>query len=296
MTRQGGEPLFASAQDQPMTPRENSIEGRRFLPLEAQLEACAQMSARMARKHWPSAEREQYPFWIGILVLAVIGIAGMALRESGWIGLIPASLMLIGVSILTPMQLRKIQTRFQRQWAEMSADGELFKFLRDSGLVLGHPVEMGRADEQFSTHLDMAFPDAVRNVAAYLRLVALPDPVPQGAPPGLLVPEAVLREPPGSESHRVYEVEYRGSVSVSFSIRVSKADGGTDITIGFPPKPVSAETRDRLQASLLAKLQERLISAKIMGDIRDLAGVPAVPIPASNDLPIGAGERVPRAT
>jgi hypothetical protein len=43
--------------------------------------------------------------------------------------------------------------------------------------------------------------------------------------------------------------------------------------------------------ALQGKLQDRLIAAKILGDIRDAAGLPATPIPALG----GSQEPMPRA-
>ncbi len=252
---------------------------RRFVALESQLERSSEVSQRIARKHWATAEKEQYPFWIGILVLAILGIVGMYLRDAHWSAGIIGLVMLVALLPLVVYYLRTLSGRFSRQWALMAGDGELFRFLRDSAVVLGHPIEMGQADEAFSTYLEVPFPEAIRAIEMYIRNSALPDPVPPDAPPGLYVPAATLKNPPGGDTHRVYEVEYRGSVSRPLSIRVSAAESGSDVNIGYMLRPSNAQTRERMAAGLLERLQDRLIGAKILADIRDSGGVPAMPIP-----------------
>ena len=284
----------ASESEEKPVQRDPSQE-KRFVMLETQLVNIAAMSSKIAKKHWPEAEKEQYPFWIGILVVALLGMAGMYSREVQWVGLAIAVIMLVGLAILVAIYLRLLQGRFERQWASMAADGELFRFLRDTGVVLGFPVEMGKSNEAHATHLAVDFPEAIKVVETYLRACALPEPVPLDAPPGLFVPSAALKNPPGGEAHRVYEVEYRGLVNQPMSIRVSRADSGTDIVIGFPIRPSGAESLDRLASSLQIRLQDRLLVAKILGDIRDAAGVPALPIPAMEAAPFNAGAQMSRA-
>lgn len=268
---------------------------RRFIPLDSQLCTLPQVSDHICRKHWPKAEREQYPFWIGVLFLGLLAIAGQFTRDIQWVGLAVAGIMLVGLFIVVFLYMRNLSRRFGRQWASMSEDGELFKHLRDAGMVLGYPVEMGKPDENFATHIDLDFPLATQAVEDYIRESALPDPVPPDAPPGLAVPAQTLREPAGGDAHRVYEVEYRGCVTAPMSIRVSRADSGTDIVLGFPLKPAGAESRDKLISGVLIRLQYRLIAAKILGDIREVAGAPALKVPMNDNRQFNAGPQVSRA-
>jgi hypothetical protein len=258
----------------------DSVQVRRFVSLESQLEQAPAKADRIARKHWPQAEREQYAFWIGILVIALLLILGMYLREvTAQLALVVSIVALIGLIVDVAFYLRGLQGRFGRQWSAMAADGELFRFLMDAGVVLGHPVEMGRQDEMFTTSLDIPFPDTVRAAETYLRRVTIADPTDPESPPGLYIPEQVLKDPQGSEMHRVYAVEYRGAIMRAFSIRVDATESGSGVTVGFMLRPSRAETRERVAESLLGRLQDRLIAAKILADIRDASGVDPIPIP-----------------
>ncbi len=262
---------------------DDAIRLRRFASLESQLEWIPTVAGKIARKHWHEAEKEQYPFWIGIIVIALLGAFGtyyQFYRDVPWLAGIIAILMLVAIAVLVGWYLRTLQGRFQRQWASMSADGELFRFLRDAGVVLGHPVEMGRMDEKFSNRMEIPFPEAVRATETYLRKASLPDPIPPDAPAGLYVPALTLREPHGGETHRVYDISYRGNISRELSIRVQAVDAGSEITVGFAPRPARAETRDRIVEGLTGRLLDRFIAAKLICDIRETAGLDPVPIPA----------------
>jgi len=250
---------------------------RRFAPLEAQMDMLPSLSERMAKKHWHQVEREKYPFWIGILILALLGIAGrLSPREGGIIVI----LMLIGLGVVLFIHIRSFQGRFLRIWEAISGDGELFRFLRDSSIALGYPVELSSPESSFSTHLEVDFPDAVKAVESYLQAASLPDPFPIDAPPVLRLVPPAFKDTPGSESHRVYELEYRGNnVSRSLTIKVAKSDSGSEVVIGYPVRSLNAESRERLALAILGCLQDRLIAAKILADIRDFAGVPPVPVP-----------------
>jgi len=265
------------------------VQVRRFVSLETQLEQAPAKADRIARKHWPQAEREQYAFWIGILVIALLLVLGMYLREvNSQLAFLVSMVALIGLIVDVAVYLRSLQGRFGRQWSAMAADGELFRFLMDAGVVLGHPVEMGRQDEMFTTRLDVPFPDTVRATETYLHKVAIADPTDPESPPGMYVPEQVLKDPQGSESHRVYAVEYRGAIMRAFSIRVSATESGSDVTVGFMLRPSRAETRERVAECLLGRLQDRLIAAKVLADIRDAAGVDPIPIPlVESGQPLG---------
>ena len=275
-------------------PSEKTLD-QRFVVLDCHLAVIAEISEHIARKHWHRAEREQYPFWIGILLIALSGIGGMLMRDVQWIGLAVALVMLIGLAILVAIYLRDLQGRFGRLWSEMAADGELFRVLRDTGVALGYPVDMGKPKEVFHTHLDAGFADSVHAVEKYLRTAALLDPALSGASPGFFVPAATLIQPAGGESHRVYEIEYRGSATLSLSIRVSMADRGTDIVIGFPLTPSGAETRERLASSLQGKLQNRFVAAKLLADLRAVAGAPPMPIPVVEEPPYTPEYKTSRA-
>jgi len=264
-----------------ITDKGDPVQKGKFVTLEAQLELIPSLANGIVRKHWGKAEREQYPFWIGILLIAVLGIGGMALRDVGRIALPIAIAMLAGLAILVWLYLRSVQGRFGRQWSAMASDGQLFRFLCDAGLVLGHPVEMGKPDELFTTHMDVPYSEALRAIEECLKKSALPESAPSDAPPGFHVPAITLQQPSGSESHRVYEAEYRGATVIrALSIRVSSADMGSDVTAGFTPRPSSAETRDRLVNALIGRLQDRLIAARVLSEVRECAGVEPVPIPA----------------
>ena len=167
---------------------EDLARDRWFTMLETGLAGAQEMSVRMARKHWQKVESEKYPFWAGILLIAILGIWGMLARQIQWLGLIIAILMLIGLLVVIAIYLRSVAHRFDRLWAEAAADGELFKYLRDAGAAIGHPIEMGREDEQFSTHLTLEFPASVHTVEMYLKMIALPDPVRQYAAAGIFPP------------------------------------------------------------------------------------------------------------
>ena len=259
-----------------------------FEALESQLSLVSGMADRITRKHWPKTERERYPFWAGVFLIAVV-LSGIQLvtnrftREVQWVPLVIALFMLIVLVALLVYYLYRLQSRFERQWAEMSADGELYRFLHDAGVAIGHPAQMGQPDERFSTHLEVPFADAVRSVEAYLRRSALREDVSEGES-GFHVPASVLQEPPGGEGHRIYEVEYRGSVVEPLSLRISSVERGTDVVIGFTRQAASAESRERMALSLAVRLQERLIAARVLADIRKEAQVPPVPIPAIEEV------------
>jgi hypothetical protein len=263
----------------------------RFNTLDSRLEHVPDFAARIARKHWPSVERDQLPFRIGLLVLSLLCIYALYpnySRFSRAVDLITAILMLFGIFVLVPYHLNVLNRRFAKAWSDFASDGELFKFLRETGIVLGHPIEMGLPDETFVSHFEVSFPDVVRAIESYLRGAALPDPYPLDAPAGLFVPAAALKNPPGGETHRVYEIEYRGAVTRSLGIRVAAMESGCDVTIGFPLRPSRSESRDRMAESLSGRLLDRMIAAKILADLRDTAGVPAMPIPVAESprLPI----------
>jgi len=253
---------------------------RRFVPLETVMDQLPVKAGRIVRKHWTMAEKEQYPFWIGMLVIALLLILGMYLREinSGWATVL-ATIALISLIPVVIIHIRRIQGRFERMWSVMSADGELFRFLRDAGVLLGHPVEMGKPDERFSTRLEVPYPDTVKTVETWLNKSALPDPPPAASPAGLKV-SPFMSESHGGETHHVFEVEYSGTVTRAFSIRVNAADSGSEVTVGFGVRPPQAQSREKFLETLIGHLQDRMIAAKALGDIREQARVEPVPIPA----------------
>jgi hypothetical protein len=281
--------------EKPFTESGSNSSPQGMFALDSQLDGIGELSEHFARKHWTRAEREQYPFWIGILLIAIMGIGGMYIRHVQWIGLLIATIMLVGLVVLVGVYLRNIQGRFGRIWDAMASDGEMFRQLHEVGMILGYPVEMGKPDEMFSTQLDRGFPETVNVVENYLKSTSLPGRVPLDAPPGFRVPASTLTNPAGGGAHRVYEIEYRGTVNMQLSIRVSRIDRGTDIVIGFPPVQSGAETRDRLTSSLQGKLRERYIAFKILGDIRAWAGVPAIPLPVTKPETFGANRHMSRA-
>jgi len=262
---------------------------RRFVPLETVLDQLPSKAGRVVGKHWTIAEREQYPFWIGMLIIAVLLILGMYLREvESRIATVVATIALIALVPLVIIHIRKLQGRFERMWSVMSADGELFRFLRDSGVLLGYPVKMGKPDEHFSTRMDVPFPAAVRVVETWLNKSAVPDPKPPRSPAGLKIPPHTMHEPTGGNTHHVYEVEYTGSTTRAFSIRVNVADSGSEVTVGFALRPTNAQTKEKFLESLIAHLQDRMIAAKALADIREQAGVEPVPVPAlESSYPLG---------
>jgi hypothetical protein len=262
-----------------------------FASLETQLEQVPSLADRITRKHWPQAEREQYPFWAGILILALLGAMGMVLsylQIMTRFALAIAVIMIIGIVPLVIFYVYSLQGRFRRQWELIAGDGELFRFMRDSGFILGHHVEVGQADERPSMHLPVSFPEVVRATENWLRYTALPDPLPPDPPPGLFVPAVSINQPSGSETHRVYEAEYRGSMVRALSLRVDSANSGSEITIGFTLRPSSAETREKIRDALTGRLNDRLIAARIMGDIREACGLNPEPIPMTEaEYPVG---------
>jgi hypothetical protein len=253
----------------------------RFSPLEFQLEQIPSMADRITRKHWPRAEKEQYPFWICILIIALFGALGMLIRDISYFGLYIAIFMLFFVVPVVIYHLKMLSGRFMRQWETFSTDGELFRFLRDASLMLGYPVELGKADEHFTTHLEIPFSDATSAVVAFLKASALPDPAPSDSPPGLKIHDLQQINPANSETHHVFQAEYFGSVSRPLSIRVSAIDAGSEVTVGFTMRPSNAETRDKLVESFTGRIQDRFIAAKILASIRDIAGVEPVSVPVS---------------
>ncbi len=254
-----------------------------FATLDVQLGQTPAIANGIVRKHWELAEREQYPFWIGIFLMAVLGALAFILRDLKWfphvVGLAVPSIMTIGLIIIIIFYIRGLHGRFERQWSVISADGQLFKFLRDAGLVLGHPVELGEPNEHFSSHLDISFPEVVRATETWIRNSSLPDPVPDDSSPGLFVPPATLKQPSNSETHRVYEMEYRGVTTRATSIRIDSMETGCRVTVGFTIRPSNAENRDRLADAIVGRLQDRLIAAKVLGDIREAVGLEPEPIP-----------------
>ncbi|HDS31076.1 MAG TPA: hypothetical protein ENN67_08545 [Firmicutes bacterium] len=265
-----------------------------FDTLEARVAKIPEIASRVARKHWAEIEKDQTPFRTGLLVLAILCIVVMYpdyWRFSRNLDLILVFIMLVGILILVPYHLKVLANRFARAWSIISSDGELFRFLRDSSFMLGYPVEMGSADEMVESRFEAGFPDVVRSIEGYLRKIALPDPYPLDAPAGIVVPASTLRNPLGGETHRVYEVEYRGSFVRLFSIRVAADESGCDVGTGFPFRPVRAESRDRLAENIADRIIDRFLAAKILADLRDAAGVPAMPIPIESGETINA-ERV----
>jgi hypothetical protein len=189
--------------------------------------------------------------------------------------------MLVFVAPVIIYHLKMLSGRFMRQWGIFVSDGELFRFLRDASLMLGYPVELGKPDEHFTTHLDIPFSDATSAIVAFLKASALPDPSPSDSPPGLKIHDLEQISPANSETHHVFQAEYFGSISRPFSIRVSALDTGSDVTVGFTMRPSNAETRDKLVESLSGRLQDRFIASKILASIREIAGVEPLSVPAS---------------
>ncbi|MCX6647253.1 MAG: hypothetical protein NTY09_12985 [bacterium] len=252
----------------------------RFSSLEFQLEQISSMADRITRKHWPRAEKEQYPFWICIIIIALFGVIGWVIRNISYFGLYIALFMLIFVTPVIIYHLKMLSGRFLRQWGIFSTDGELFRFLRDASLMLGYPVDLGKPDEHFTTHLEIPFSDATSAIVVFLKASALPDPTPSDSPPGLKIHDLEQISPANSETHHVFQAEYFGSISRAFSIRVSALDAGSDVTVGFTMRTSNAETRDKLVESLSGRLQDRFIASKILASIREIAGVEPVSVPA----------------
>ena len=71
---------------------------------------------------------------------------------------------------------------------------------------------------------------------------------------------------------------------------------GSEITIGFAPRPARAETRDRIIEGLAGRLHDRFIAAKVICDIRETAGLDPVPIPALESEQTITGRATPEAT
>ena len=263
----------------------------RFAVLEKLLIRATEISSHIAKKHWQEAEREQYPFWIGIIIIAILGIAGMYTRDVRRVGLLIAIVMLVGLVLLVVYYLRNLSGRFLRQWTALSADGELFKFLNDTAVLLGYPVEFGRPDEVFETHLDIPYREALDTIEKCLRqfiLVEIPSSI---VPPGIYLNQNAFEQNLSSATHRVFEAEYRGIISRMLSIRVSASSAGCDITIGFPVQAQNAETRERMIKALADRLHNRIIAACLLAEIRKITGVPPEPIPAiaQEQFPSGAG-------
>ncbi len=261
------------------------VQEHRFTSLEFQLEQIPTMSDRITRKHWTKAEREQYPFWTCILIIALFGIVGMAVRTIYAMGLPIAILMVICLIPIVIYHLRSLAGRFNRQWKLFAGDGELYRFLRDASLMLGHPIELGKPDEHFTTHLEIPFSEAVNAIKTYLKTTTLPDPIPPDSSPGLRVADVSLSSPATSESHHVIQIEYIGSISRSLGIRVNAVDAGSDVTAGFTLRPSTSETRDKVKEGLAGRIQDRFIAAKLLTDIREAAGVEAMSIPLVESEP-----------
>jgi hypothetical protein len=177
-------------------------------------------------------------------------------------------------------------------WKLVSSDGELFRFVRDSGLALGHPVEMGKPEENFKTHLDVEFPRAIEKVEEFLRAVSMGE---QGAPPGLFVPASNFKQSAAGEAQKVYEVEFRGVIMSTVSFRIAGVETGTDITIGFPLRVSTAESRDKMITALRDRLQDRFLAAELLGDFRAACGVPRLSVPALESTGMAAKPLVSRA-
>lgn len=252
---------------------------RYFTTLEAQLALAAEIADRIVSKHWHAVEKEQYPFWIGIIILSLLGMIGMYAREvSSIAALIIATLMGVFMVILIGYSLVKIQGRFERQWSLYATDGEMFRFLTETGSILNYPIELGFPDEHFSSRFEIPFEKIVKIIEEYLKSLTLPEPVGLDHPPGFFIPPHVLKNPPGGDTHRVYEVEYRGLITRALSIRIASLESAANITIGYAIRPKNAETRDRLSESLLGRIHDRFMAAKIFADIRRNAGLPPVEI------------------
>jgi hypothetical protein len=277
---------------------EYNLQGK-FASLETQVSQTPIIANRIVLKHWSHAERERVNFWMGIFLIAILGLVGMVMQNMGVLRQISLAIAIIMLVALIPhviLYLRTLGGRFDRQWARMAEDGELFRFLRDSGFVLGHYVPLGKSDEKFTTHLPLDFVDAVRATETWLRKSALPDPVPPKSPPGFYVPPLMLKDPPGGATHRVYEAEYRSKIIRSFSLRVDALESGSDITIGFTLRPRNSETPERLAEGVAGRLYDRLIAAQIIGDIRELAGLEPEPIPATESGEAYQGRTASQAT
>ncbi|HEX9743998.1 MAG TPA: hypothetical protein VGB30_01090 [bacterium] len=251
---------------------------RHFTTLESELAKAHEISEIISKKHWHEAEREQYPFWVGIICISLLGVIGMSLREYGIAALVVVAVMIVILVPVVFIYYRSVQGRFDRQWAKFSEDGELYKFIRDSAFELKYPVELGEPDETITMVLDDKFSDMVRVVKEYIKSSYLPDPVPLDSPPGFYVSSGTLTDPPGGDTHNVYEIEYRGLVTAPISIRIAMTDTGCNITIGFPPRPRRAETRDILTESLHGRIVDRYVAAKVLADIRSLAGLPPMQV------------------
>jgi hypothetical protein len=189
--------------------------------------------------------------------------------------------------------LKIVGGRFERLWQTYSGDGELFRFLRDASLMLGYPIELGKPDEHFTTHLNIPFSETVSAVVTYLKSTALPDPKPLGSHPGLKISDLSLGSPGDSASHKVFQAEYLGSISRALSIRVNAADAGSDVTVGFTMRPSNAETRDKLANGLAERLQDRFIAAQILADVREVAGIEPISIPATGSEQPPMMDRIP---
>jgi hypothetical protein len=189
--------------------------------------------------------------------------------------------------------LRSLAGRFTRQWKLFASDGELFRFLRDASLMLGHPVELGKPDEHFTTHLEIPFSEAVNAIKTYLKTTALPDPIPADSSPGLRVADVSLSSPTTSESHHVIQIEYIGSISRTLGLRVNAVDAGSDVTVGFTLRPSMSETRDKVKEGLAGRIQDRFIAAKLLTDIREAAGVEAMSIPLVESEPPPMSDHAP---
>lgn len=267
-------------------------DDHRFVALDYQLAMASEIADRVVRKHWHLAEREQTQFRNGIIVLLLLGVLGAFTKDVQWVGLIIAAFMLVGVVILLIVHLQRVQRRFDRMWKSVSSDGELFRFVRDSGLALGHPVEMGKPEENFRTHLDVEFPRAIEKVEEFLRAVSMGE---QGAPPGLFVPASNFKQSTAGDVQKVYEVEFRGVITAPVSFRISGADAGTEITIGFPLRISTAESRDKMIAALRDRLQDRFLAAELLGDFRAACGVPRLSIPAAETSGMASNPQMSRA-
>lgn len=254
----------------------DSGDGRfdlRYSSLEFQLEQIPSTSDRITRKHWPRVEKEQYPFRIVVIIVAIFGIIGMMVKSVEYFGLYIAMFMLVCVIPMIILYLRALSGRFDRQWELFSSDGELFRFLHDASLTLGHPVELGKRDEHFTTHLEIPFSDALDALLTFMKASSIPELTTTDTPPGLKIYDLDQLSPASSESHHVFQAEYFGSISRAFSMRVNAVEAGSDVTVGFTMRPANAETRDRLVESLTGRLQDRFIAAKVLASIREIAGV-----------------------
>jgi hypothetical protein len=151
---------------------------------------------------------------------------------------------------------------------------------------------MGKPEENFKTHLDVEYPRAIERVEEFLRAVSMGE---QGAPPGLYVPPSNFKQSAAGEAQKVYEVEFRGVIMSSVSFRIAGAEAGTDITIGFPLRISTAESREKMIAALRDRLQDRFLAAELLGDFRAACGVPRLSIPALETTGIAANPQMSRA-